>query len=62
MMPNSLNVRRELTVVLLEQVVVQKRFLKYPLYIYIYMYSVLQAAIQNRGKASFWDSEYSRVD
>ena len=31
-------------------------------YIYIYIYSVFQAAIQNRGKASFWDSEYSRVD
>ena len=36
---------------LLEQAVVQKRFLKYP------QYSVCHAAIQNRGKAWFWDLE-----
>ena len=34
-----------------EQVGFQKRFLKYP------SYSVYQAAVQNRGCASLWDSE-----
>ena len=48
--------RREQRVVHLGQVVVQKRFLMYPLY------SVYHAAIQNRSKAWFWDSEMSRAD
>ena len=55
MMPNSVNSRRELRKVLLEQVGFQKRFLKYP------WNSVYRAAIPNRGKAYLWDSEYSRV-
>ena len=42
--------------VLLDQVVVQKRFLKYP------PYSVCRAAIQNPGKAWFWDSQQQSVD
>ena len=54
-MPNSLNCPRE-RFVLLEQVVVEKRFLKYP------QYSVYRAAIQNRGKAWSGDSELWRVD
>ena len=55
-MPHSLIFRRELRVVLLEQAVVQKRFLEYP------QYSVYRAAIQNRGQAWFWDSELQTVD
>ena len=44
-----------LRVLLLEQVVVQERFLKYP------YDSVYHAAIQNRGKAQSWNSEQSGV-
>ena len=47
MMPNSLNSRRELRMVLVEQAGFQKRFLRYP------QYSVCRAVL--------WDSEYPRV-
>ena len=53
MMPNSWNLRRELRVVLLEQVGFQKRFLKV---------LISFPAIQNRGWTFLWDSEWSRVD
>ena len=51
MRPNSWNCWREQKFVLLEQMVVRKRFLMYP------KYSVYRAAIQNRGYAYLWDSE-----
>ena len=51
MMPNSMNSRRELKMVLLEQEGKQKRFLKYP------QCAVYQAAIQNRGYPFLWDTE-----
>ena len=47
---------RYFEVVLLEQVVVQKRFRRYP------SYWVFQAAIQNRGEAQFCNSDLLRVD